>query len=85
MHIMTLRAGFVFPQAYTCLRCHKPHPSYQRSLSNTYFYCDSAKSPLSDCYKHNSKLVSLFKVDILPSYLTSCALARPGLCQGIKY
>jgi hypothetical protein len=55
------------------------------TLSNTYFYGDSAKTPLSDCCKHNSTQVSLFKVDILPSYLTSCALARPGLCQGIKY
>jgi hypothetical protein len=66
MHIMTARAGFVIPQACTCLRCHKPHPSYERSLSNTYFYCELAESPPIDCYKHVSKQILPFKVGTLP-------------------
>jgi hypothetical protein len=70
MHMMTGRAGFVFPHAWTCTRCHNSHASSEGFLSNPHFYCVPAKSPMIRFFNFCSQQVVRFKSSILASFPT---------------
>jgi hypothetical protein len=70
MHMMTARAGFMSPQAWTCLRCHNPHSTCAGFTSNPYVYCVPAKSPVFSLFIFSSEQVLPFKRSILAFFPT---------------